>query len=68
MSGKTDEMKGRVKEAAGAITDDEPAREGKTDQAVGKTKEAVEKAADKTKQAIDKATGRDRLSMIDGRH
>ncbi len=59
MSGKTDEIKGRVKEAAGAITDDDRLRqEGKTDQAVGKAKEAVEKVAEKTKQAIDKATGR----------
>jgi uncharacterized protein YjbJ (UPF0337 family) len=59
MSGKTDEIKGRVKEAAGAITDDDRLRqEGKTDQAVGKAKEAVEKVADKTKKAIDKATGR----------
>jgi len=59
MSGKTDEIKGRVKEAAGAITDDDRLRrEGKTDQAVGKAKEAVEKVAEKTKQTIDKATGR----------
>jgi uncharacterized protein YjbJ (UPF0337 family) len=59
MSGKTDEIKGRVKEAAGAIADNDRLRqEGKTDQAVGKTKEAVEKVADNTKKAIDKATGR----------
>ena len=59
MSGKTDEMKGHVKEAAGAMTDDDRMRrEGKTDQAVGKTKQAVEKVADKTKKAIDKATNR----------
>ena len=59
MSGKTDEIKGRVKEAAGAITDDDRLRqEGKTDQAVGKAKEAVEKVADNAKKAIDKATGR----------
>jgi len=59
MSGKMDELKGRVKEAAGAISDNDRLREeGKADQAVGKTKEAVDKVAAKTKEAIDKATGR----------
>ena len=53
MSGKTDEMKGRVKEAAGALTDDEKMkREGKIDQAAGKTKQAAEKAIDKVKHAV----------------
>jgi uncharacterized protein YjbJ (UPF0337 family) len=53
MSGKADEMKGRVKEAAGAIADDdELRREGKVDQAAGKTKEVVEKAIDKAKDAV----------------
>ena len=42
MSGKADEVKGRIKEAAGALTGDDKLREeGKTDQAVGKTKQAV---------------------------
>ena len=54
MSGKTDKIKGRVKEAAGAITgDDKLRREGKIDQAAGKTKEAVEKVVDKTKKIIE---------------
>jgi uncharacterized protein YjbJ (UPF0337 family) len=54
MSGKTDQAKGRVKEAAGAITDnDKLRREGKTDQAVGKVKEKVDKVADKVKKAVD---------------
>jgi uncharacterized protein YjbJ (UPF0337 family) len=40
MSGKTDIIKGRVKEAAGALTgNDELRDEGKADQAVGKVKE-----------------------------
>jgi uncharacterized protein YjbJ (UPF0337 family) len=53
MSGKGDEIKGRVKEAAGALTGNEKLkREGKVDQAAGKTKEAVEKVIDKTKDAI----------------
>jgi uncharacterized protein YjbJ (UPF0337 family) len=52
MSGKADQVKGRVKEAAGAIADDDKLRrEGKIDQAAGKTKEAVEKVVDKTKRA-----------------
>jgi uncharacterized protein YjbJ (UPF0337 family) len=53
MSGKSDEIKGRAKEAAGAITDDDKLRrEGKVDQAAGKTKQAVEKVVDKTKKAL----------------
>lgn len=52
-SGKTDEMKGRVKEAAGALTGDRKLkREGKADQAVGKIKQNVEKVIDKVKDAI----------------
>ena len=54
MSGKTDEMKGRIKEAAGALTDNNKLRnEGKTDQAVGKAKQVVsaQKALDKAKTA-----------------
>ncbi len=55
MSGKSDEMKGRVKEAAGALTDDEKMkREGKIDQAAGKTKQAAEKVVDKAKDAIQR--------------
>ncbi len=62
MSGKTDVVKGRIKEAAGALTDDDDLREeGKTDQAVGNAKEAVRKAVRKIRKvaqkAIDKAKG-----------
>jgi uncharacterized protein YjbJ (UPF0337 family) len=58
MSGKTDEVKGRIKEAAGALTGDDKLRdEGKTDQAVGKTKQAIQKAADTVKDAMKKVTG-----------
>lgn len=54
MAGKADQVKGRVKEAAGAITDDDKLRrEGKIDQAAGKTKEAVSKAVDKAKKVIE---------------
>ena len=52
MSGKTDEVKGRIKEAAGALTNnDKLRREGKTDQAVGKIKQVAQKAFDKAKKA-----------------
>ena len=52
-SGKSDELKGRVKEAAGALIDDDKLkREGKTDQVVGKVKQTVEKAVDKVKDAL----------------
>ena len=55
MSGKTDVVKGRIKEAAGALTGNNKLREeGKTDQAVGKTKQAVQKAADTVKKAVKK--------------
>jgi uncharacterized protein YjbJ (UPF0337 family) len=57
MSGKTDEVKGRIKEAAGALTGNDKLRdEGKIDQAVGKTKQAVQKAADTVKEAVKKVT------------
>lgn len=52
-SGKSDELKGRVKEAAGALTgDDELKREGKVDQAAGQIKQVVEKVVDKVKDAL----------------
>ena len=52
-SGKTDELKGRVKEAAGALTGDEKLkREGKTDQAVGKIKQQAERIIEKVKDTI----------------
>ena len=55
MSGKTDVVKGRIKEAAGALTGNDKLRaEGKTDQVVGKTKQAVQKATDTVKKAVKK--------------
>ena len=52
-SGTSDELKGRVKEAAGALTGDkELKREGKADQAVGKIKQKVEQVIDKVKEAF----------------
>jgi uncharacterized protein YjbJ (UPF0337 family) len=49
-SGKSDELKGRVKEAAGALTGNKKLKkEGKVDQAVGKLKQQVERVIDKLK-------------------
>jgi uncharacterized protein YjbJ (UPF0337 family) len=50
-----DEAKGRVKEAAGSLTDDDKLRrEGKADQAKSSVKDAVDNVADKAKQAVDR--------------
>jgi uncharacterized protein YjbJ (UPF0337 family) len=52
-SGKTDELKGRVKEAAGALTGNEKLkREGRAEQAIGKVKQKAEKVIDKIKDAV----------------
>jgi len=54
-SGKSDEVKGRLEEAAGVLTGDEKMkRKGKADQAGGKVKQAAEKVQKKTEEAIDK--------------
>lgn len=56
MSGKADEIKGRIKEAAGALTGNEKLRqEGKAEQAVGKVEQAVESTAKQVKAAVHKA-------------
>jgi len=55
MEGKKDEFKGRVKEAAGDLTDDESLKaEGKADRAGGKVKEFLEDAKDKGEEIVDK--------------
>ena len=46
-NGTVDNVKGKIKEAAAVLTeDDELKREGKIDQAVGTVKNAVEKVSD----------------------
>jgi uncharacterized protein YjbJ (UPF0337 family) len=56
MTGQTDDLKGRAKEAAGALTDDDDLkREGKADQAAGDAKDKVERAADWAEEKIDQA-------------
>jgi len=55
MSGTTDTIKGRVKEAVGALTDDKRLKnEGKLDQSVGKIKIAIERTVDKAKAVVKK--------------
>ena len=52
-SGKMDEVKGRVKEAAGALTGDNKLKsEGRVDQSIGKIKQKAEKMIDKAKDAV----------------
>ncbi|MDP2712711.1 MAG: CsbD family protein [Solirubrobacteraceae bacterium] len=53
--GTLDEAKGRAKEAAGDLTDDQELKdEGKVDRASGKVKDAVGDVADKAKKLLRK--------------
>ncbi len=55
MSGETDKITGRVKQAAGDLTDnDDLKNEGKKDEAAGKAKDAVETVKDKVDDTVDK--------------
>jgi uncharacterized protein YjbJ (UPF0337 family) len=50
-SANTDKIKGRVKEAIGVVTDNQHLKdEGRSDQAIGKVKQAVERVIDKAKR------------------
>jgi len=52
--GTVDKAKGRVKEAAGDLTDDQSLKnEGKVDKASGSVKNAVGGAADKVKDVVN---------------
>jgi uncharacterized protein YjbJ (UPF0337 family) len=52
-SGTTDKFKGRVKEAAGALSGDRKLKnEGKADQAIGGVKNAAERVLDKAKDLV----------------
>ena len=53
--GNLDEAKGRVKEAAGDITDDDSLKnEGKVDKAEGSIKDKLDDAADKVKDVVNR--------------
>jgi uncharacterized protein YjbJ (UPF0337 family) len=50
----SDQAKGKLKEAAGILTDDDKLKtEGKTDQMVGDAKNVVKDVADKANEVID---------------
>jgi uncharacterized protein YjbJ (UPF0337 family) len=54
MAGKSEELKGSVKEAVGAARgDDKQRREGQKDQVVGKLKQAGEEIKDAAGKAAD---------------
>ena len=54
MGGKMDMVKGRIKEAVGALTDNNKLRDqGKADQAVGKVKQVTQSAVGKVKVAAN---------------
>ena len=54
MGEKMDQAKGRVKQAAGDLTDDEDLKnEGKVDETSGKVKEKANDAIDAVKDKID---------------
>lgn len=55
MSGTSDKIKGRVKEAVGVLTDDRRLKnEGKLDQATGKIEDVVERVIDNAKNVADR--------------
>jgi len=61
MGGTAEKAKGRLKEAAGALTDDdELRREGKLDQTVGKAKDAADKVVDAARDAAEKVADKTR--------
>jgi uncharacterized protein YjbJ (UPF0337 family) len=59
MSGETDKITGRLKQAAGDLTDDKDMRnEGRKDEAVGDVKNTVDKAKDAINDAVDSVRDR----------
>ncbi len=61
MGEKADQAKGRIKEAAGDLTDDDDLkREGKVDQAKSSVKEKVEDVKDKAGDLVDKVADKAR--------
>jgi len=61
MKGAAQVMKGRIKEAAGALTGDEELRaKGQTDQAVGHVKQAAESGVRQVKESARKVADKAR--------
>jgi uncharacterized protein YjbJ (UPF0337 family) len=64
MGDQIDEAKGRAKEAAGTLTDDERLkREGKLDRAGADVKRATRTAKDRADEAVDAAKDKARDAM-----
>jgi len=58
--GRTDEAKGRAKEAAGALADDDRLRrEGRVEQAAGRVKRKAGEVVDEVKEKLTRKDGRD---------
>jgi len=58
MAGKTDQMKGKAKEAVGDLTGNKDLKsEGKGDRQAGEVKEKVGKVEEKVDEGIDKVKG-----------
>jgi uncharacterized protein YjbJ (UPF0337 family) len=54
VSGEKDKLTGRVKQAAGDLTDnDDLKNEGRKDETAGKVKDTVDKAKDKVNDVVD---------------
>jgi uncharacterized protein YjbJ (UPF0337 family) len=61
MSGNTDKIVGKAKQAAGDLTgNDDLEREGERDEAAGKVKDTVDNAKDKVNDTVDSI--KDKLS------
>ena len=59
MDNDLDQAKGRIKQAAGDLTDnDDLKREGKVDEKTGKVKEFMDDVKDKADDLVDKARDR----------
>jgi uncharacterized protein YjbJ (UPF0337 family) len=59
MGEKTDQVKGRAKEAVGSITGDKDLEsEGKADRRAGEVKEKLGNAKDKLEEVVDTAEGK----------
>jgi uncharacterized protein YjbJ (UPF0337 family) len=59
MDGTADDIKGRMKEAVGDLTDNEEMkREGKVDRASGKAKDKIQEVGDRAEDMVDDAKDR----------
>lgn len=60
IGGAIEEAKGRVKEAMGALTDDDDMkREGALDRVAGDAKERISEAVDKVREGVDSLLSKD---------